>query len=313
MSMTAAPKSFPLPRAAVSWLDRASSALLLPDRGQAIDFSRPLGEAALADPASVSWRIFKNPVSLFIGGVAAVILELAEPRVRTGVWEYTGFRGDPARRIRRTGLAAMVTVYGPRSTAEAMIAEVRRLHERVRGTTPAGVPYNANDPELLNWVQATAAFGFAGAYHAYVAALSAADRNRYYNEGLPSAALYGATGAPASEAEVSAIFQNMRGRLEPSPILFEFLDIVRKAPVLPMPLRLAQPLFVAAAVSLTPAWARKLIGLPDDFCLRGWQEVMVKQAGAAADRIVLQSSPAVQSCLRMGLAADYLHGGTPGR
>jgi uncharacterized protein (DUF2236 family) len=297
----------------VSWLDRASSALLLPERGQAIDFGRPLGEAALADPASVSWRIFKNPVSLFIGGVAAVILELAEPRVRTGVWEYTGFRTDPARRIRRTGLAAMVTVYGPRSTAEAMIAEVRRLHERVRGTTPGGEPYHANDPELLNWVQATAAFGFVGAYHAYVAPLSAADRNRYYNECQPSAALYGATGAPASEAEVSAIFENMRGRLEPSPILFEFLDIVRKAPVLPMPLRLAQPLFVAAAVSLTPAWTRRILTLPDAFCLRSWQEVMVKRAGAAADRIVLQSSPAVQSCLRMGLPADYLHGGKTSR
>ncbi len=313
MSMTAAPKSFPLPRAVVSWLERASSALLLPERGQAIDFGRPLGEAALADPASVSWRIFKNPVSLFIGGVAAVILELAEPRVRTGVWEYTGFRTDPARRIRRTGLAAMVTVYGPRSTAEAMIAEVRRLHERVRGTTPAGEPYHANDPELLNWVQATAAFGFAGAYHAYVAPLSAADRNRYYNEGQPSAALYGATGAPASEAEVSALFESMRGRLEPSPVLFEFLDIVRKAPVLPMPLRLAQPLFVAAAVSLTPAWTRRILTLPDAFCLRSWQEVMVKRAGAAADRIVLQSSPAVQSCLRMGLPADYLHGGKTSR
>ena len=110
-------------------------------------------------PDSVSWRIFKNPVSLFVGGVAAVILELAEPRVRSGVWEYTGFRTDPALRIRRTGLAAMITVYGPRSAAEAMIAMVRRLHERVRGTTPAGVSYHANDPELLNWVQATAALG----------------------------------------------------------------------------------------------------------------------------------------------------------
>ena len=28
----------------------------------------------------------------------------------------------------------MVTVYGPRSTAEAMIAGVRRMHDRVAGT-----------------------------------------------------------------------------------------------------------------------------------------------------------------------------------
>jgi len=55
------------------------------------DFLRPSGEAALVSPDSVSWRVFKNPLSLFIGGVAAVIMELAEPRVRTGVWEHTTF------------------------------------------------------------------------------------------------------------------------------------------------------------------------------------------------------------------------------
>jgi uncharacterized protein (DUF2236 family) len=43
-------------------------------------------------PDSVSWSVFKNPVSLFIGGVTAVIMELADPRVRTGVWEHTSFR-----------------------------------------------------------------------------------------------------------------------------------------------------------------------------------------------------------------------------
>ncbi len=42
------------------------------------DFLRPAGEAALVSPDSVSWRVFKNPLSLFIGAVAAVILELAE-------------------------------------------------------------------------------------------------------------------------------------------------------------------------------------------------------------------------------------------
>jgi len=95
--------------------------------------------------------------ALFIGGVAAVIMELAEPRVRTGVWEHTTFRVDPTRRLRRTGLAAMVTIYGARGKAEAMIARVRRMHDRIAGSTPAGKAYRANDPELLNWVQATAA------------------------------------------------------------------------------------------------------------------------------------------------------------
>ena len=38
------------------------------------DFLRPAGEAALVSPDSVSWRVFKNPLSLFIGGVAAMRL-----------------------------------------------------------------------------------------------------------------------------------------------------------------------------------------------------------------------------------------------
>jgi uncharacterized protein (DUF2236 family) len=78
----------------------------------AADFLQPPGEAALVSADSVSWRVFKNPLSLFIGGVAAVIMELAEPRVRTGVWEHTTFRINPIGRLQRTGFAAMVTIYG---------------------------------------------------------------------------------------------------------------------------------------------------------------------------------------------------------
>jgi uncharacterized protein (DUF2236 family) len=175
--------------------------LYQPEGGPRVDFRQPAGEPALAAPDSVSWRVFKNPISLFVGGVTAVILELAEPRVRTGVWEHSSFRTDPLPRLKRTGLAAMVTVYGARSTAEKMIAGVRRMHDRVTGDTPAGAAYRANDVELLDWVQATASFGFMEAYHAYARPLSAADRDRFYAEAAPAAALYGAVGAPASVAE----------------------------------------------------------------------------------------------------------------
>ena len=140
-------------------------------------------------PDSVSWRVFKNPLSLFIGGVAAVIMELAEPRVRTGVWEHTTFRIDPIRRLQRTGLAAMITIYSARGRAEAMIAGVRQMHDSVAGSTPAGKVYRANDPELLNWVQSTAAYGFLQAYHMYVQPLSSSERDRYYAEGVPAASL----------------------------------------------------------------------------------------------------------------------------
>jgi uncharacterized protein (DUF2236 family) len=254
----------------------------------------------------VSWRVFKNPLSLFIGGVTAVIMELAEPRVRTGVWEHTTFRTDPVRRLRRTGLAAMVTIYGACSAAEAMIARVRCMHDSVAGTTPSGEAYRANDPELLNWVQGTAAYGFLQAYHAYVRPLPPAARNRYYAEGAAAARLYGAPGAPTSETELQILFQQTAGRLQRSSIVFEFVSIMRSAPVLPLMLRPAQRLLVRAAVELTPRWARSILGL-DGHGLAPWEGELVRQAGALADRVVLTSSPAVQACRRMRLPADYLY------
>jgi uncharacterized protein (DUF2236 family) len=116
-----------LPWPLQSSLEAATRVLFESVDHPSVDFSQPAGGTALVSPNSVSWRVFKNPLSLFIGGVTAVIMELAEPRVRTGVWEHTSFRVDPIRRLRRIGFAAMVTIYGARSTAEAMIAGVRRL------------------------------------------------------------------------------------------------------------------------------------------------------------------------------------------
>ena len=112
-------------------LDAAARAFLSDPRIKTPDFSVPEGEPALVSPDSVSWRIFKNPVTLFIGGVAAVFMEFADPRVRAGVWEHSNFRTDPVLRSKRTGLAAMITVYGPRSVAVKMIEMVTRMHARV--------------------------------------------------------------------------------------------------------------------------------------------------------------------------------------
>jgi uncharacterized protein (DUF2236 family) len=295
-----------LPWPLQSSLEAAAHALLEPGDGPHVDFLRPTGEAALASPDSVSWRVFKNPLSLFIGGVTAVIMELAEPRVRTGLWEHTTFRLNPVRRLRRTGVVAMVTIYGARSTAEAMIARIRRIHDTVAGTTPSGEAYCASDPKLLNWVQGTAAYGFLRAYHTYVQPLSQSERDRYYAEGVPAAALYGATGAPASEAELEKLFHATAGRLERSEIVLEFLAIMRSAPILPMLLKPAQHLLVRAAVDLTPRWARTLLGL-NGYGLHAWEVEAIRQAGTFADRLVLESNPAVQACRRMRLPADYLY------
>ncbi|MBO9707878.1 MAG: DUF2236 domain-containing protein [Caulobacter sp.] len=283
--------------------------LYQPEGAPRVDFRLPPGEPALAAPDSVSWRVFKNPVSLFVGGITAVILELAEPRVRTGVWEHSSFRRDPLPRLKRTGLAAMVTVYGARSTAEKMIAGVVRMHDRVAGDTPAGTPYRANDVELLDWVQATASFGFMEAYHAYVRRLTPDERDRFYAEAAPAAALYGATGAPASVAEWEARLAATLPHLEAHGIMLEFLGLMRDTAILPAPLRGIQAALIRAAVAIVPPQARAAVGLGRDWDLRPLEARLIRLAGAAADRFPLSGAPAVEACRRMGLPGDYLYRG----
>lgn len=300
-------KTATLPKPLQAGLDAAARGYAAAPDMPRVDFTAPVGEPALAGPDSVSWRVFKNPIALYIGGITAVLLELAEPRVRSGVWDHTSFRTDPLPRMKRTGLAAMMTVYGPRGAAEKMIAGVGRMHGRVAGVTPAGTAYRADDPELLDWVQATASFGFMQAYHRFVAPLSDVDRDRFYAEARPAAALYGATGAPSSEAELEAQFQAMRPKLERSEIVIEFLDIMKRTAALPGPLRLLQPVLMRAAIDLLPAWTRDILGLGPAYGLKPWQEKLVRLAGRASDRLVIREAPPAQACVRLGLPPEFLY------
>lgn len=286
-------------------IEAMAGALMRAD-GIAVDFAAPAGAPALVAADSVSWRLFKNPVSLFVGGVAAVLLELAEPKVRAGVWDHTSFKTDPVTRLRRTGLAAMVTVYAPREVAEAMIAGVNRRHARVTGVTEGGEAYAADDPDLLDWVQATASWGFITAYDRFVEPLTPAERDRAWSEAAPAARLYGALNAPADEAQWRMALAAMDARLGPSPVIQEFLDIIRRAPALPPGARLSQPLLVKAAVDLLPAPLRARLGL-EAAGLSALERPIVRAMGKAADRLVLESAPPAQACIRMGLPADWLY------
>lgn len=272
--------------------------LLKPPAGMDFDFSQPKGEPALAPADGVAWRVFANPVALFIGGVAAVLLELAEPSVRSGVWDHSNFQHDPLTRLRRTGFAAMMTVYGPRTAAEKMIAHVSRMHGRVAGTTPDGTAYRADDPRLLDWVQATAAFGFTEAYHRYVRALSAQEKDAAFAEGRFAARLYGAVGAPASWAQWEALLAATAPGLEGSGILADFMRIMNGAAILPAPLRWLQRLLVRAAVDITPEPVRSLPQLRGRG-LRPGEAALVRMLARTAALLPLGDTPPLQAARRL--------------
>jgi uncharacterized protein (DUF2236 family) len=288
-------------------LDAAAARFMQPTGRPVIDFSHPAGEPALVGSDSVCWQVFRNPVSLFMGGIAAVVLELAEPRVRSGVWEHTSFRERPVERLQGTGVAALAGVFAPRSASRAMIAGVRRLHGRVTGVTPDGVPYRAEDPELLRWVHATASFGFVEAFERYVAPLGAADRDRFFAEGTAIAALYGVEDAPTSQRAMDACFAAMAPGLEPSPIIGEFLRIIGDAPLLPRALSPVQRSLVRAAVALVPPELASRLTLPPQWRPRPWDRKVATTAARCAQRLIFLEGPAVQACRRLGRPDDHLH------
>jgi uncharacterized protein (DUF2236 family) len=120
-----------------------------------------------------------------------------------------------------------------------MIAAVTRLHERVRGIASDGRAFCASDPELLEWVHATACFGFLEAYHAYVQPLAALERDRFYSESGPQQCCT----APGRHRNRRQRWRLCSlawcGQLQRSDIVFDFLRIMRRVPALPVSLAAA--------------------------------------------------------------------------
>lgn len=281
--------------------DRSFRDLLQPEGGPKVDFSSPRGEPALTPAGGASWRIFSSPLSLFVGGVAAVIMEFADARVAYGVWEHSDFRRDPLARMQRTGLAAMVTVYAAQSVAESMIGHVVRRHDAVRGRTPDGEAYHANDDTLLTWVQVTASYGFVTAYDRFVSQLSQDERDAAYAEAAPGARLYGVQAPPRNTEEIEAVFARMGPVLNPNPVIGEFLEVIRSPRAVPAVMRPLQGRLVNAAVSILPPWLQDRLGLAEQGRLSALDRRLIAFAASSAAQISVDAHPAVQACRRLGL------------
>lgn len=275
--------------------------------GTRIDFANPTGEPALLAPDSVQWRVYKNPIALGIGGIAAVLLEFADARIRSGVWDHSTYKADPIGRSKRTGTVALLACYGPASTARQVIGAVNRLHGKVKGETPTGEKYRALDPVLLDWVAATASYGFLTAYDRFVAPLSDADKDRFMRDAEAIGREFGVRRSPASIGEFMAMLGELEPRFEPHPIVFEFLAIIQSGEAAPSIPRFLHRAVAHAAVSLLPPSVRGRLELGREYDLTRVERAMLKVAGALADRYRDPRGAPTQAAVRLGLPADYLY------
>ena len=220
-------------------------------------------------PGSVIWRVHGDVVTMMVGGMSALLLQMLHPAVLGGVWDHSNFREDMLGRLRRTARFISLTTYASREEAEAAMARVRTVHAQVSGTLPDGTNYSADDPQLLAWVHVSEALSFLNARIRYAEpGMPHVDQDRYFEEMSGIALALGADPVPRSRAAAEQLVERMRPQLLCDARTREIAAIVLKQRPDNLAMAAAQRVIGQAAVDLLPDWAREMHGLRSTFVTR---------------------------------------------
>jgi uncharacterized protein (DUF2236 family) len=222
-------------------------------------------------PESVIRRVGNTPVTPFLGGGTAVLLQVAHPLVAAGVAEHSGYDDDLWRRLVGTLRALYLITYGSKAEADRAGETVRIVHGYVHGTTreqlgifPAGTPYSAADPHLMLWVHATLVHSSLRAYQHFERSLSPAEQESYFRDMSVVAQLFGTPAGiiPPTLAEFTDYFDGqIRGEaISVTDPAREIAQVILRAP-LPAPIRLLAPAHRLATAALLPPRLRREYGL----------------------------------------------------
>ena len=220
----------------------------------------PSDEAFFAKDTPIR-MVHADVVSMMVGGMAALMLQMLHPHALQGVLDFSNFRADMHGRLRNTARFIAVTTYGHRDDAEAAIARVNRIHLQVKGTLPDGTPYSATDSRTLAWVHVTEALMFLEAWLVHVRPdMPLAEQDEYFRQfALVARKLY-ADPVPETKAEAQALYREMRSELRGSEAAREVAQLVTRHRPEGAP-GAVQPFLANAAVSLLPSFARTMLGL----------------------------------------------------
>src|SRR5919201_3200136 len=84
-------------------------------------------------PESVIRRLGSSPVTPFLGGGTAVLLQVAHPLVAVGIADHSDYHHDLWRRLARTLRALYMITFGSKAEADHAAAVVRAVPRRVHG------------------------------------------------------------------------------------------------------------------------------------------------------------------------------------
>jgi uncharacterized protein (DUF2236 family) len=216
-------------------------------------------------PDSAAWKINREGV-LYFGGLRALLMQLAHPKVAQGVNDHSSFRSDPLGRALRTFSAVYQVVYGDRATALAAAQRVHAIHGKVRGEVADDIGladrrYVATDPELLFWVLATLIDSAKFAYELYLSPLPRSEWEEFYRDCILGAQLFGIDRSlmPGS----FDAFEEKVARLTDSDVITVTPTARRLADKLlegPLQMKPAKPILYALAAGTLPEKLRREFG-----------------------------------------------------
>lgn len=216
---------------------------------------------ALFAPDSVAWRVNGDVVTMMIGGVSGLLLQMLHPAVLAGVWDHSDFRSDMLGRLRRTAKFIAVTTYDHASVGQAAIAKVNRIHAKLRGTLADGTPYRVTDPHLLAWVHVTETLSFLDAWVRHAEPdMSLVDQDAYFAEMAQIGVALGADPVPRSRAEALALIASCRPELKSDARTREVAELVMRQRVGSLFMDTAAGFIMQAGYDLLPDWAQAMHG-----------------------------------------------------
>jgi uncharacterized protein (DUF2236 family) len=219
-------------------------------------------DEAYVPPGGMARRVHADLPAMLVGGVSALLLQSLHPLAMAGVAEHSNYREDPLGRLRRTASFVGTTTFGTVAEAQAAIAQVHRVHRRVKGVAPDGRPYSADDPELVTFIHVAEVASFLASSQRYGSRpLRPEECDRYYEEVAPVALALGADWVPRSSAEVESYLLRIRPQLYAGPQARAARDWLLRGVARRAGERAVYALVVAAAVGVLPGWARRELGL----------------------------------------------------
>lgn len=218
---------------------------------------------ALFPPDSTAARVNGDVVTMMIGGVSGLLLQMLHPAVLAGVWDHSDFRADMHGRLRRTAKFIAVTTYDHAEAGRAAIDKVNRIHAKLGGVLPDGTPYRVSDPHLLAWVHVTETSSFLDSWIRYADPdMPMVRQDAYFDEMARIGQALGADPLPRTRAQAVALIQSYRPELRADDRTREVARMVLRQTVGSPAVDLAAGVIMQAGLDLLPDWARRMHGVP---------------------------------------------------